>query len=64
MLESYRKGKDQKKKKKRREKTVGEEVEKICDFVSKKKRVKYYVVGVKSEWERKHPSLQISLNII
>ena len=43
---------------------MGEEVEKICDFVSKKKRVKYYVVGVKSEWERKHPSLQISLNII
>ena len=27
----------------------------------RKKRIRYYVVGVKSEWERKLPSLQISL---
>ena len=31
---------------------MGEEVEKICDFVEKKKGSQ---MGVKSEWERKLP---------
>ena len=43
MLKSYDEGKDQKKKK--REKIMGEEVEKRCDL--KKKKKKFHIWGLK-----------------
>ena len=66
MLESYDKGKDKKKKMKRKDRGIGSrEKMRFCEIKKgkkeKKKRVRYYVVGVKSDWERKLFSLQISL---
>ena len=63
VLENYGKGKDKKIMKRKDCGRGSREKMWFCEIKKrkKKKRVRYYVVGVKSEWERKLPSLQISL---
>ena len=65
MLENYGEGKDKKiMKRKYRGRGIREKM-RFCEIKKgkkeKKKRVRYYVVVIKSEWERKLLSLQISL---
>ena len=66
MLENYGKGKDKKIMKRKDCGRGSREKMRFCEIKKKgkkekKKSVRYYVVGVKSDWERKLFSLQISL---